>query len=246
MALPQSLPAQLYLLGCSLARDTPPNGIAAPHLLRAAALAELRLAGVLATPGELSTAAGDLKADVGVVDVGAAGVGVAGKAAPADPVLAAVAAEVAQAGKPRSWTWWVRHGERDTAAAVRDQLVACGAIELTRGKVLGIFTSTRVRVADRPGVERLRMDLVDALTGSVPVNKLDPRLVALAALAAAAEMRSVYGRGVLKDARDRLAAITAAAGPVPAALRKVVRDKKVAAGAAGSSAATISATTSSS
>lgn len=217
MALPQSLPARLYLLGCSLARDTPPGGIAAPHLLRAAALAELRLDGVLVTPGEAADAAGDAKAEVTV----------AGPRTPGDPVLAAVAAEVADNDKTRSWTWWVRHGERATAAAVRDQLVASGAIELKRAKVLGIFHSTRVRVADRPAVERLRADLVDALTGDVPVNKLDPRLLALAALAAAAEMRTVFDRGMLKSASDRLAAITAAAGPVPPALRKVVRDRKM-------------------
>jgi hypothetical protein len=243
MALPQSLPGLLYLLGCSIEKERPPGGIAAPHLLRAAALAELRLDGAI----------GDRRSDPLGVQVESLGAGpqpepdpkadvfLLGPVDHADPVLAGVLAEIAENKRRRTWIWWVRHGERETADAVFDMLVETGAIDVSKHRLLGIVPHTDVTVTDPDAVEALRTRVRGLLRGGPPVAELDPRDVALVALAAAAEMRTVFERGEQKDFRDRLDEITSAAGPVPLALHKVVQDKK-AAQASGYSAATIGAT----
>jgi hypothetical protein len=223
MALPQSLPGLLYLLGCSIEKNRPPGGIAAPHLLRAAALEELRLAGVIGDRREDANP----KSDVFVL----------GPLGDADPVLAALLGEIEASRRRRSWVWWVGHGEKHTAEAVFEQLAEAGAIEVDRHRVLGIIPHTDVTVADPAAVEQLRTRLRGLLRGGPAVADLDPRAVALLALAGAAELRSVLDRGERREFRDRLAEIDAAAGPLPAALRKVVRDKK-SANAGGVTAAT--------
>lgn len=244
MALPQSLPGLLYLLGCSIEKGRPPGGIAAPHLLRAAALAQLRLEGVIG-----DRRSDPLGVDVAELDAGPqpepdlkADVFLLGSAEHADPVLAGVLGEIAESKRRRPWAWWVRHGERETADAVFDQLAEAGIIDVARHRLLGIVPHTDVTVTDPESVEALRARLRGLLRGGPPVAELDPRDVALIGLAAAAEMRSVFERGEQKEFHDRLTEITAAAGPLPPALSKVVRDKKIAAGAGGSSAAVVAST----
>lgn len=241
MALPQTLPGLLYLLGCSMEKARPPGGIAAPHLLRAAALAELRLDGAIGDrrSAPLVVAVESLGAGARPEPEPKADVFLFGPAEHSDPVLGGVLAEIAENKRRRTWIWWVRHGERDTADAVFDVLVVTGAIDVSKHRLLGIVPHTDVTVTDPAAVEQLRSRVRGLLRGGPPVAELDPRDVALVALAAAAEMRTVFERGEQNEFRDRVEQIAAAAGPVPPALRKVVRDKKTAGD--GGSAAVIGA-----
>jgi hypothetical protein len=219
MTLPESLAGRLYLLGCRAEGDRPPGGMEAAPRLRAAALADLWLAGVVD-----SEAAEDPKGLVALI----------GGSAHPDPVGAALLAEIGAQRKPRSWTWWVGHGERATARAVEGQLAASGAIAVTRSRWLGILPRTRVHVADPAGVEAQRAAIRAILLGRTPVAELDRRELLLVALAVTGELKPLRDRAERRAARGRVQEILAAVGPIPAALRKVIATKKaeVAGGAA--------------
>jgi hypothetical protein len=219
MTLPDSLAGRLYLLGCRADAGRPPGGMAAAPRLRAAALAELWLAGLVGS----EPAAGPK----GLVAL------LGGRAHP-DPVAAALLAEIGAQRKPRSWTWWVGHGERTTASAVQDHLVGSGAIEVTRSRWLGILRRTRVQVADPAGLEALRAAIRAILLGRTPVAELDRGELMLVALAVTGELKPWRGRAERRAVRHRVEEILAVVGPVPAALRKVIATKnaEVAGGAA--------------
>jgi hypothetical protein len=230
MALPESLAAQLYLLGCRPERGRAPGGLEAAPRLRAAALAELWLAGLVRSDG--ARAADDPKSIVMPVR----------DAHHPDPVATALLAEIGARGKVRNWAWWVGHGERATERAVADQLAAAGTIELTRSRWLGIVPRTAVRLLDPAAVEQLRATVRQTLLGTTPVAELDRRELILAALAVAGEIKPLWDRAERRAARGRLDEIYADAGPVPPALRKVIRDKNSAI-AAGATTAAVSGST---
>jgi len=227
MAPTDSLAGRLYLLGCRPDSERPPSGPAAAPRLRACALAELWLSGLVVADG--ARAVEDAKSLVAVVG---------GRAHP-DPVAAALLAEIGARKMPRSWIWWVGHGERATARAVQDQLAASAVIDVTRSRWLGIIPRTRVHVGDPAGVEAQRTAIRAILLGSAPVAELDRRELVLVALALAGEVKPLRDRAERRAARGRVDEIFAAVGPVPAALRKVIQTKKSeAAGGAAAVAAT--------
>lgn len=223
MTLPDALAGRLYLLGCRTDSGRPPSGVGAAPRLRAGALAELWLAGLVG-----SDRAEDPKGLVAPIG---------GREHP-DPVAAALLAEIAARRKPRSWTWWVGHGERATARAVQDQLAASGALQVTRTRWLGILPRTRVHVADPVGVEAQRASIRAILLGRTPMAELDRRELMLVALAVTGELKPLRDRAERRAARGRVQEILAAVGPVPAALRKVIATKnaELAAGAATAAA----------
>jgi hypothetical protein len=220
--VPTGLAGRLYLLACAVDKERPPSGLVAPHLVRAGALAELRLRGLLGDsggPGRRDRGAG---ATVRVLRDRAA-----------EPALDALLDEIDAARRGRSWTWWVGHRERSTVDGVCDQLAAGEFVEVSRSKTLGLIPRTRVRVVDPAALEGLRRHVLDLIAADVDPAHLDPAEVALVALLAAGEVLSARERRVN---RRRLAEFADEAGPVPTALRKVIRDKRTSAGAGAAAA----------
>jgi hypothetical protein len=205
MTVPESLPARLYLLAYDSRRERLTARTELGYLMRAAALTDLRLRGNLAD-------------ERGKVRVASA-------AGPGDPVLDAVLREVAGDGRARSWTGWVRRGQRRIKAAVRDQLVAGGWIRVEPRRVLGIFPTTRVTMRDPLVIQRLSDVLGSALRGP----EADPRAAALVALAAAGELRTVLPRAKAREYKRRIAELSERAGPAVPALRKVIRQVRASA-----------------
>ncbi len=58
--------------------------------------------------------------------------------------------------RPRSWRGWVRRDNNPTLTAVRAKLAAAGVIGVEPSRLLGIFPSTLITVADPARVAALR------------------------------------------------------------------------------------------
>jgi hypothetical protein len=203
---PGSLPAQLYLLAYDPRKERLTARTQLGYLMRAAALTDLRLGGKIADGGR----------KVRVTNPGGV----------PDPVLAGVLREVADS-RPRTWTSWVRRGERRTRLAVRAQLDADGWIRVEPRRVLGIFPTTRITIRDPLVIQRLTDRLGTALRGP----DADPRAAALVALAAAGELRTVLPRAKAREYKRRIADLSERTGPAVPALRRVIQ--QVRASAAG-------------
>jgi len=201
---PESLPAQLYLLAYDPRKERLTARTQLGYLMRAAALTELRLGGHIADEGRR--------------------VRVANPGGVADPVLAGVLREVADS-RPRSWTSWVRRGDRRTRRAVRDQLATGGWIRVEPRRVLGIFPTTRITIRDPLVIARLTDRLGAALRGSDP----EPRAAALVALAAAGELRTVLPRAKAREYKRRIADLSERTGPAVPALRRVIQQLRTSA-----------------
>ncbi|MBV8933582.1 MAG: GPP34 family phosphoprotein, partial [Kutzneria sp.] len=65
-----------------------------------------------------------------------------------------------------------------------------------------------------------------ALRPSQPASRVDIRDAFTVALAAAAELKPVFTRRQLREHRDRIGRLTECAGPIPHALRKVIRQTR--------------------
>jgi hypothetical protein len=215
MKPPESLPAELFLLAYDTRKGKLTERSHLGYILRAAALSDLWLSGHLVDTG-------------GKAEPGKA------KTAPADPLLGAVLDQVAHApGKP--WRHWIRKDQRAAVHVVRDQLETDRVIKVEKYRALGVFPATRITLRQAQLPARLASRVSGAVRGSQPLRRVDPHDAALAALAAAAELRVVLSRAQRRDAKARIAQLTEAAGPVPPALRKVIRDVNAATAAAASS-----------
>jgi Golgi phosphoprotein 3 (GPP34) len=167
-------------------------------ILRAAALADLQLSGHLIDDGGRPRAA---------VHTGTG-----------DPLLDEVLRQVA--GDPgRRWGYWMRQQPGHAIRAVRDQLVAGYRIELRPYRILGLLPAQRIVLRDRFERDRVVGAVDAALSDGWPVGD---RTAALVAVAAAARMRTVLPAARRRAHRKRIADLTARAGPVPAALRRLL------------------------
>jgi len=127
----------------------------------------------------------------------------------------------------RRWRYWIRKDTRQLIRDVRHQLLAGRRIELAPYRILGLLPAQRIVILDPLLRDRIVGAIDAALSDTWPVGD---RTAALVALAAAAEMRVVLPRARRRVHRLRIAELTARAGPVPVALRKVLRDLRAAAG----------------
>jgi hypothetical protein len=176
------------------------------YVLRAAALVDLQLSGDL------------------VDDAGRPGLSDADRSGSPDPVVDAVRRQVA-VGPRRRWAYWIRKDARKTIRVVRDQLVTDRRIALEPHRILGILPTRRIVLLD-PFVRDRIVGAVDAALGDGwPVGE---RTAALVALVAAAQMRTVLPWARRRAHGQRIAELTARTGPVPVALRKVLRDMRAA------------------
>lgn len=170
----RTLPQRLYLLSFDPEKnrlDAASTLVRGPSL-RAAALAELTLQGLL--QDEKGKAVRNTAA-----------------AAPADPFLAEVL-ELASPDERTHWFTLVDRGWHKAESTVRDGLEALGDISSTRRKVLGVFPSRQVRLTEPARLSGLRENVRDAVLldrdpASVPVQD-----AILAALAADADVYSVF------------------------------------------------------
>jgi hypothetical protein len=204
MKTPESLPAELFLLAYDTRKGRLTERSHLGYILRAAALTDLWLSGHLAeVEGKTEP----------------------GKAKPAvpDPLLGTVLGQVA--GTPgKKWKHWIRKDYRAYVHQVRDQLEADRVIKVEKHRVLGIFPANRITLRQPQVLTRLASRVGAAVRGAQPLSRVDPHDAALVALVAAGELNVVLGRAKRRQAKARIAQLTEATGPVPPALRKVIRD----------------------
>jgi hypothetical protein len=206
--LPESLPQRLYLLAYDTRRQRLSGRTQLGYLLRAAALTDLLLRGLVADERGKVVAGERHQLD--------------------DPVLGAVLRQVAES-RPRSWTHWVRSGQRPLRLAVREQLKAGGWIRVEPRRVLGIFPASRVTVQDTRVLKRLAGIIARALGAGLPAARVDPGDAALVALAAAGELSTAISRRQRREHRQRIARLSERAGPAAPALRKVLQQLRASA-----------------
>ncbi|AQS66478.1 GPP34 family phosphoprotein [Streptomyces pactum] len=202
-----SLPARLCLLAWDPARPGTPDTARHHHLVRAGALTELAQRGLLtddegiATPVDLDSRTGDAVLD-GLLDL-------------------------VRESMPRRWRTWVRLHARVTFDAVREQLVAEGYLRAEKRRVLGVFPSVEYVLARAAAARALGEETRYVLEGPVPAGEVSQRDAAVAALAAAAELRALGPRtsepaGTGARREDRIAELTERGGAAAPGLRKVV------------------------
>ncbi len=207
MDFPDTLPGQLYLLAYPSGSDRLASGCELGLLLRAAALTELLLCGLLQDRDRCPHPDGPAPPQL-------------------DPVLAGVLDRIT-ASRPRRWEHWVKADERATMRAVRDLLCAQGRLELVGHRVLGLFPAERPLLRDPAAREHLAA-AVRATLDRDRVGEDDPRLAAVVSLAAAGGLRTVLSRRQRREHRARIAELTAITGPVPPALRSAIRGRRAA------------------
>jgi hypothetical protein len=199
MTLPESLPARLYLL----AYDPEKNRVTAQSrlglVLRAAALADLYLAGRVTDENGKVRAAGDRRPT-------------------GDRLLDEVLQQLAE-HRPRSWQGWIARGQ-PAVRTVRTQLEAGLCIRVEHRRIL----PDRVELRDRPAVQRYADELRAELRR--PASRTEPRTAAVLALAARGEISTLISRSERREHRQQLDELAVYTGPIADALGKAWRDKQ--------------------
>jgi hypothetical protein len=201
------MPARLCLLAWDPARPGATDTARHHHLVRAGALTELAQRGLLvddegvATPVDLDARTGDAVLD-GLLDL-------------------------VRESMPHRWRTWVRLHARVTFDAVREQLVAEGYLRAEKKRVLGVFPSVEYVLARAAAAQLLREETRYVLEGPVPASEVAERDAAVAALAAAAELRALGARafesaGTGARREDRITELTERGGAAVPGLRKIV------------------------
>jgi hypothetical protein len=220
--LPDSLPAQLYLLTYDLHRERMAGKHRSGYLgpaLRAAALLELLRRGRIAmTDGKIVPIGGERRQPV----AGGAGAGVL----PDDPILARVLDQIENASRRRSERHWIAKDTRGTTRCARDYLEAAGWLRVDRDRVLGLIPRTAVTVRDTRAVRTLIGEVRRALLGAGPAGRVTNRASELAALGLIAEMGVLFSSRERRAYRTRARELGADLGPAGEALRKVIRAQK--------------------
>jgi hypothetical protein len=165
--------------------------MAAAHVVRAGALTELVLRGLLtdddgiATPVDMDSLAGD---------------------AVLDGLL-----ELVRESRPHRWRTWVTLHARVTYDAAREQLTAEGCLRAEKKRVLGVFPSVEHVLDDTARVEALREEARRILSERLP--EVSGPEAAFAALAAAADPPTPFpdgGRGRHEERVEELITLSGA------------------------------------
>ncbi|MFE9422029.1 GPP34 family phosphoprotein [Kitasatospora sp. NPDC006697] len=207
--LPETLTLQgrMFLLAYDPERGRMTGRADLDLLLRAAALADLLRLGLLRDESGRPVVAGPAPAGL-------------------DPLLADTLRRLAE-GRSRPWHRWVAAGRRGTARAVRARLADQGLVRLEEYRALGLFTRVRMEPRD----QRARKALAGAVSAALrdPLSRVPVADAALVALADAARLSVVLNSRQRREHKQRIADLAALCGPVPAALRRAVRDRQTAA-----------------
>jgi hypothetical protein len=207
--LPTRLADRAFLIAYDVQKQKLTGGDSHGQLIRAAALVELTLAGLLVDENGKPRDTGK-RTD--------------------DPVLDAVLEQISQS-KARSWKHWVQKDAKITYQAVRERLAAGGVISVTEARLLGILSRKVVHVKDTRIVRELIADLRRVVLSGATGNQVDPLAVALVPLVAAVELNTVFSGRERREHRERIRILAERAGPAAKALRKVVEGQQAAAGA---------------
>nr|WSZ95753.1 GPP34 family phosphoprotein [Streptomyces sp. NBC_00857] len=210
----QSLPQRLYLL-CYTAdkgKFELTNLQGRGQLLRAAALTELALAGLLSARG-------------GKVARHAAN-------PPGDPFLAEVWHDL-PTEKAKRWLQFVHNKAHTAEKPIREQLAATGAITVRHEKRLGLLAVDRVTVNEPQQVlalqERVRNTVLRGPDpATVPVDELT-----MAVFAAEVEVTSVFSGSELRTHKQAFKALATRYDSVVPGLRTALRDSYLSSRAVG-------------
>ncbi|MDX3108556.1 GOLPH3/VPS74 family protein [Nonomuraea angiospora] len=194
----ESWPRSVFLLAFDLRKEKPANRRRLGCLLRAAALAELM------TSGSLADESGKARAVT----------------APAAPgrLQAAVWEQIA-GSPPRSWGSWMRKDHAQAYRLVRDELEAARLVRVERHRVL-LFPVERVTPRKPHLSRRLAERVARAVHGSRPISRVSPDVRVLAALAAAARLKTVLPDREWPLHQRRVEQLSAPIEPITTALRK--------------------------
>ena len=203
MRLPDTLPAQVYLLAYDRRRQRASTRGLLGLVLGGAALADLWLSGHLVDDDGVARPA-------------------PGVAHPMDPALRLVWERVTAAPASRRWTRWVR--QQSLKRVVRDALADSGVLRVE--PKVHWWGRDRVTVRDTRVLTGLEQRVGGVLRGPVPVGSLDARDAALVAVVAVGEVSSTVSRAQRRAHKQRLAAIVARGGPPVAALRQAIRQAR--------------------
>jgi len=169
-------------------------------VLRAAALADLYLAGRVTDENGKARVTGDRRPT-------------------GDPLLDEVLQQVAE-HRPRSWQGWIARGGQHAVRTVRTQLEAGLCIRVEHRWIL----PDKVELRDRSTVQRYADEVRAELRR--PVSRTEPRTAAVLALAARGQISTVISRGERREHRQHLDELAACTGPIADALRKAWRDRQ--------------------
>lgn len=202
MNLELTLPYRLYLLAYDTERERVTAGSYLPTVVRAGALAQLYLDGLLVDEE------GRAKATTG---------------RHSDPVLESVRREIADAQKPHKWLFWVSRNRPATLRAVRGRLDEALLIRVEPYRRLGLIPALRVTLRDPLVVPREQAAVARALESRNPVSGVDRADALAAAFAAVGCLRTAISRADARAARDRLKELGAIAAPLTKALQKAIQ-----------------------
>jgi hypothetical protein len=198
----ESLTRSTFLLAFDLRKEKLTQRGVLGHLLRAAALAELLLAGNLADESGKARARTAPAAEPGS--------------------LPAVVWEQISSSPPRSWRRWVQEDNGKAVRVVRDELAAARVISVERRRIL-LFPVERITPRKAYLSRRLAERVGRAIRGGQPVGHLDEDIRVLAALATAARLKTVVPSGrETRLLRDRIRQLSVPIEPIATALRKSV------------------------
>lgn len=216
----ESLAERLYLLAYDEDRRRLTGQPELGYLLRAAALTDLTLRGLLIDVG------GQVQAVPGAVANSAATPTAVG--ATQDEVLDGMLREITES-TPASWGRWVSRDSRLTVRAIGAQLAKAGVLRVEPRRVLGLFHADVLVLADPALQARLRSGARLALFGSDPVDLIDVRDAAVVALAAAGELELVVSREDRRRYETRIEELGEHCGSAVPALRGVLDEIRAAA-----------------
>lgn len=205
--IPDTLPAQLYLLAYDPRKRRIAGNLEFPYLIRAAALTDLLLS------GRIRDESGKPWAVPNAPPV-------------RDPVLADLLQKIADS-RPRSWQRWIREDAKATLRAVRDGLETGRWVKVELRRPFLIFSRTLVHVRDPRVPKRLAGRVRAAL--SAPLSRVDDRDAALVALAASGGLKTVLSPRQRRANKSRIKAFQERGGPAGTALRKLIQSLHIAA-----------------
>ncbi|MEV0235845.1 GPP34 family phosphoprotein [Nonomuraea sp. NPDC050786] len=198
----ESLTRSAFLLAFDLRKQKLTQRSELGYLLRAATLAELLLAGNLADESGKARARTAPAAEPG-------------------SLRAAVWEQISNS-PPRSWRRWVRKDTGKAVRVVRDELAAARLISVERHRIL-LFPVERITLRKAYLSRRLAERVGRAIRGGRPVGHLDEDVRVLAALATAAQLRTVLPSSRETRLRqDRIQQLSAPVEPIATALRKSI------------------------
>ncbi|MEV4169962.1 GPP34 family phosphoprotein [Nonomuraea sp. NPDC049709] len=205
----ETLTRSAFLLAFDLRKEKLTGRGELGYLLRAAALAELLLA------GHLADESGKVRALTAPPGAGSG------------TLPAIVWEQISASPRARSWQRWVQKHNGKAVGVVRDELAGAGLIRVERRRIL-LFPVERITPRKAYLSRRLAERVGRAIRGGQPVARLDQDVRVLAALAATARLKTVVqSRRELRT--DRIQQLSETVEPITVALRKSLQAAKAAA-----------------